>query len=152
MSGYTKKRIVEITGLSLRQVQFYTEQGVVTPEIDLGEGRGKTRLYSDHNLVQFMIIRGLMELGMTIGKVRPILRYMNNHHYVHEYEKHKLHEGETQLYIKIFKQDDGKVAGNWMLTSDASDAHCILKPTEISDIDECIIINFGRIAAAARKK
>jgi DNA-binding transcriptional MerR regulator len=148
-TSYTKKRISELTGMTQRQVQFYTEQGVVTPEIDQGEGRGKTRLYSEHNFVQFMIIKGLTELGMTIGKIKPILLYINQREYVHKYEEYKLHESDHQFFIKIFKKDDGTMAGNWMLTGGASDSQYILKPNEIIDIDECIVINFGRIAAKA---
>ncbi len=68
-----KSLIAEKTGLTVRQLQFYTEQGVVTPEIDAGEGRGKSRRYSDHNLFQFSIIKGLVELGITIRKIKEIM-------------------------------------------------------------------------------
>jgi DNA-binding transcriptional MerR regulator len=137
-STYTKKRISEVTKLKERQVQFYTEQGVVTPELDLGEGRGRLRLYSNHNMVQFLIIKALADLGMPINKIKPLLKYIEKHPTIKSYEDVKLRKVESgaQLYLKVFIDGD-KLPVGWTVTSSESEKNCSL------------IINFGRIVRAA---
>lgn len=72
--GFNKKQVVEITGLTPRQVQFYTEQGAVFSSVDPGEGRGKSRLYSENDLIDFCIIKQMARWGMTIGVIRKFIK------------------------------------------------------------------------------
>jgi DNA-binding transcriptional MerR regulator len=72
-NSYTKKEVAEITGLPYRNVQFYTEQGVVVPEVEEAGGRGKFRRYSNRNLVSFIIAGELASYGMTVGEMRKIV-------------------------------------------------------------------------------
>ena len=76
-SAYNKTTIAERSGLTPRQVQFYTEQGIIVPEVDPGEGRGKTRLYSDHNLFQFGIVKVLVDLGLQVLHVKRIVEQVD---------------------------------------------------------------------------
>ena len=73
---FTKKRTAEISGLSLRAVQYYTERGLVTPELDPGEGRGSTRLYSMTNLHEFALIKALSQYGMAYSQLRDIMDHV----------------------------------------------------------------------------
>ncbi len=73
MKSYTKKQVVEKMGISSRNVQYYTERGLVTPEVDQGEGRGGTRRYSTRNLVEFGIIEALCKYGMSFPMLKKIL-------------------------------------------------------------------------------
>lgn len=152
IDGFTKKRVAEITQLTERQVQYYTEREVVTPDIDLGEGRGKTRLYSHHNLVQFMIIKEMAALGMTVSKIKFLLRYCDQTSILRDYENNKLYKNAVQFYVKIFIPDDEKLPVGWIMTSDTSREHSILTPADMTDYNKCIILNFGRIAAMASSK
>lgn len=73
MKIYTKKQIVElIPSLTLRQVQFYTEEGVVTP-LEAKPGTGNARLYSEENLREFAVIGHLAKLGMTISVIKKVI-------------------------------------------------------------------------------
>lgn len=74
MDEYPKKEVTEYTGLSPRLIQFYTEQGVVTPGVSLGKGRGTLRKYSKVNLVEFCIIKKLTDYGITIHIIKEILQ------------------------------------------------------------------------------
>jgi len=78
MKSYTKKEIAERSGLTLRQVQFYTEQGAVIPEEEKGEGRGKVRRYSKTNLLHFLLIKELIDYGMILGTVKTVLSNLRN--------------------------------------------------------------------------
>ena len=71
--GFTKKQVVNFTGLTDRQVQFYTEQGVVNPAIDSGAGRGKSRRYSKENIVDFCIIKKLIDWGVTVSQIKILI-------------------------------------------------------------------------------
>lgn len=76
MRGFTKKQVEEITGLAPRLVQFYTEEGVVTPEIDRGEGRGRVRRYSKNNLYEFVIIKHLTKYGLTLEALGTCVQFV----------------------------------------------------------------------------
>jgi DNA-binding transcriptional MerR regulator len=76
MEGFTKKQVAEITGLGSRLVQYYTEEGVVTPEIDRGEGRGRVRRYSKNNLYEFVIIKHLTEYGLTLEALGTCVQFV----------------------------------------------------------------------------
>jgi DNA-binding transcriptional MerR regulator len=90
MDGFTKKEVSKITGLPLRSVQYYTERGLVTPEVDPGEGRGKTRLYSRKNLVEFGIIGALTPYGMAFAELKEMfIRSVGHlHRQMDEIKKH----------------------------------------------------------------
>lgn len=79
--GYAKKQVSEF--IPYRLVQYYTERGVVTPETDVGEGRGKMRRYSKKNLVEFGIINELAGYGVSFSNVVKIFkllrRFIPNH-------------------------------------------------------------------------
>jgi DNA-binding transcriptional MerR regulator len=144
---FNKKQIAEITGLTERQVQFYTEQGVVTPEIDPGEGRGSTRYYSDHNVAQFMIIKGLSDLGMTISKIRPAIKDMKLDTVLKRYAS----DQGCPIFLKISRMADGKLTPSWSII-DSVATRSVLDADQMKDIDVCIVINFSRIAKASDKK
>lgn len=74
MKTYTRKEIVErIPSLTHRQIQFYTEEGVVKP-VETKTGRGNARIYSEENLKEFAIIGHLAQLGMNISVIREVLK------------------------------------------------------------------------------
>jgi DNA-binding transcriptional MerR regulator len=72
MDSYTKKQVAEITGLSPRLVQFYTEQGLIEPSVSKGSGRGTFRKYSEVNLIEFGVINQVASYGITIHIIKRI--------------------------------------------------------------------------------
>ena len=76
--SYTRNEIGEVSGLSPRLVQYYTERQVLTPGVDLGEGRGKVRRYSKQNVVEAGIIKHLADYGMTVSRVRELMAKVKN--------------------------------------------------------------------------
>jgi len=73
-NSFTKKDIHELTGISIRLVQFYTENGVITPDIDKGEGRGKARRYSRENIFEFALVKCIADHKISIGRIREVLK------------------------------------------------------------------------------
>jgi DNA-binding transcriptional MerR regulator len=72
-SSFTKKQVAEAIGISLRTVQFYTDDGLLIPEIANPSGRGTSRKYSRKNLVEFLIIKELAQYGLSLGKIKAIM-------------------------------------------------------------------------------
>jgi DNA-binding transcriptional MerR regulator len=73
-SSFTKKQAAEALGISSRTIQFHTDQGLLVPEVSNPKGRGTTRKYSRKNLVELLIIRELANYGLTLEKIKSIMR------------------------------------------------------------------------------
>ena len=71
---YTKKKVAELTGLTPRQVQFYTEEGVVEPDPGSGKGRGSVRTYSRENVIVFLIIKELADVKAGLGFLKKLAK------------------------------------------------------------------------------
>lgn len=74
MALFSKKQVTEIVGLKPRLIQFYTEEGVVLPEVNTGLGRGKVRKYSKTSVVEFGILKELVAYGMALQTVKKIMK------------------------------------------------------------------------------
>jgi DNA-binding transcriptional MerR regulator len=72
-SSFTKKQMSEAIGVSLRTIQFYTDEGLLIPEIANPSGRGTSRKYSRKNLVEFLIIKELAKYGLSLGKIKTVM-------------------------------------------------------------------------------
>jgi DNA-binding transcriptional MerR regulator len=72
---YTKRDISNILeGLSVRTVQYYTDFSIVTPDISPSQGRGKTRIYSERNLVEFaMVVYMSSVLKVDLDTIKTIM-------------------------------------------------------------------------------
>jgi DNA-binding transcriptional MerR regulator len=73
---YTKKQCAEKSGLTLRQVQFFTESGLIETEATKG-GTGNFRRYPPRGLMQSCIIKELTHYGMTMQTIKRILGTFN---------------------------------------------------------------------------
>ena len=79
MDTYDSKTVSRIVGVSLRQIQYWDEQGFVRPSIKLAGGRGTKRLYSFHDLVCLKVIKDLARHGLSLRKIRRCLRPLRDH-------------------------------------------------------------------------
>ena len=79
MDAYDTKTASRIVGISLRQIQYWDEQGFVHPSVKLAGGRGTKRLYSFHDLICLKVIKDLTRHGFTLQKIRRCLRPLREH-------------------------------------------------------------------------
>jgi DNA-binding transcriptional MerR regulator len=63
-----------IVGVSLRQIQYWDEQGFIRPSVKLAEGRGTKRLYSFHDLICLKVVKDLARHGLSLHKIRRCVR------------------------------------------------------------------------------
>ncbi|MBW2631053.1 MAG: MerR family transcriptional regulator [Deltaproteobacteria bacterium] len=148
---YTKKQISEITRLSLRLVQFYTEEGVVIPDIDEGKGRGKRRKYSCKNLTEFLLIKELSDYGITLQKIKFIMNFLNLKTTVFIDNSRDIEDGleeyNIKTYIIIYKDIDGKIGIRHVTRAgkgDRKDMENLLNGVT-DEYQSILIINFSKL-------
>ena len=66
---FTSKEVLTLTGISLRQLQWWDEQGIVVPARD-----GHKRSYSLDDLAEVAILCELRERGFSLQKIRSVIR------------------------------------------------------------------------------
>jgi DNA-binding transcriptional MerR regulator len=67
---WTKKQAAEVLGITPRTIHYYTDEGLVTPEIANPRGKGTTRRYSAENLLEILVIRELVQFGITLSRIK----------------------------------------------------------------------------------
>jgi DNA-binding transcriptional MerR regulator len=67
----TSRRVAELTGNSLRQLQRWDERGIVVPARD-----GHKRIYSLDDLAEIAVICELRERGFSLQKIRRVIRFL----------------------------------------------------------------------------
>lgn len=76
--GYLRKEISPFVDLSPRTIQYYTDAGLVKPEIDSSRGKGSKRRYSVRNMFEFLLIKKLMDFGIPLAKMKSIVEDASN--------------------------------------------------------------------------
>ena len=71
--SYSSNDVSKITGVSLRQLQWWDEQGVVSPI-----QRGHRRMYQLHEVIEVSLITELRAKGISLQKIRRVLGFLKN--------------------------------------------------------------------------
>ena len=74
--GHSRAAVCAKVGLQPRQVIDWAEKRVVRPEIADPGGAGKPRLYSDDNLIEFVLANELVGVGLTVRGAARFLRFL----------------------------------------------------------------------------
>ncbi len=88
---FTSGEVAEISGVSLRQLQWWDEQNVVSPKQD-----GHRRVYEPHEVVEVSVIAELRRKGFSLQRIRRVVRYL------HKEMSRKLADallGETEMHL-----------------------------------------------------
>jgi DNA-binding transcriptional MerR regulator len=68
---FTSRDVVELTGITPRQLQWWDERGIVVPE-----RQGHRRLYSFEDLSEIAVICQLRRKGFSLQRVRKVVRFL----------------------------------------------------------------------------
>jgi DNA-binding transcriptional MerR regulator len=68
---FTSNDVARISGVSLRQLQWWDERKVVSPRQD-----GHKRVYSAEEVVEISVIAELRRKGFSLQKIRRVLKYL----------------------------------------------------------------------------
>jgi len=69
--SFTTRAVVELTGISLRQLQWWDERGIVVPARE-----GHSRVYSLDDVAEVALICELRERGFSLQKIRRVIRFL----------------------------------------------------------------------------
>lgn len=72
---FDKKAVEALTGLTYRQIDYWTRTGIVVP-FKPGSGKGSRREYSFKDLVQLRVAKRLRADGISIQKLRKSLSWL----------------------------------------------------------------------------
>ena len=77
MQQFTKREIAELLGKPPRTISYWTDFGLVIPDITPSQGRGKTRIYSEKNLIEFGMIEIMSrELNVSLDDIQKIMNVL----------------------------------------------------------------------------
>src|SRR5215475_282982 len=68
---FTTRDVLELTGVTARQLQWWDEKRVVVPERE-----GRNRIYSTSDLVEILVIEKLRTRHFSLQQVRRVLRFL----------------------------------------------------------------------------
>ena len=68
---YTSGDVARLAGVSLRQLQWWDERGVVSPRQE-----GHRRVYLSQEVVEVSVIAELRRKGFSLQKIRRVLRFL----------------------------------------------------------------------------
>jgi len=68
---FTSREVVQLTGISPRQLQWWDERGIVVPA-----RQGRRRLYSLEDLSEVAVICELRDRGFSLQRVRKVVRFL----------------------------------------------------------------------------
>src|ERR1041385_3079876 len=98
---YTSTDVARISGVSLRQLQWWDERNVVSPRQD-----GHRRVYLPQEVVEISVIAELRRKGFSLQKIRRVLRFLQkdmgkrlSEALASESEVHLLTDGKT-IYLE----------------------------------------------------
>ena len=99
--AYSSSDVARVAGVSLRQLQWWDERHVVTPE-----HQGHKRVYSAEQVVEITVIAELRRKGFSLQKIRRVLRYLQREMgrrlsevLANESDLHLLTDGKT-IYLE----------------------------------------------------
>ena len=69
--SYPSSDVARISGVSLRQLQWWDEQNVVSPRHD-----GHKRVYLPNEVIEVTVIAELRRKGFSLQKIRRVLRFL----------------------------------------------------------------------------
>jgi DNA-binding transcriptional MerR regulator len=70
-SGFTSNEVMDLTGITARQLQWWDERKIVVPA-----RQGRNRIYSMDDVAEVAVICGLRRKGFPLQRVRQIIRYL----------------------------------------------------------------------------
>src|SRR5437763_15629129 len=68
---FTSADVIELTGITARQLQWWDERKIVVPQ-----RRGRNRVYSVDDLADVAVICELRNKGFSLQRVRQVMRHL----------------------------------------------------------------------------
>jgi uncharacterized protein (DUF433 family) len=99
IQAFTADRVRTLTGLTLRQLQYWDEQGFISPGLTARKGRGRKRLYSFRDLVSLRVAGQLRGLGISLQQIRKVHAHLRKLDYRQPLAQLKFFVSNRRLYF-----------------------------------------------------
>lgn len=74
--GYRAPVVARIAQVTYRQVDYWANTGLVEPSLQDAAGPGSQRLYSLDDVVTLKLIRRLLDLGVSLQRIRHVIDHI----------------------------------------------------------------------------
>jgi DNA-binding transcriptional MerR regulator len=108
--AFTSEKVMALTGLSARQLQYWDEQRFLSPSLRRREGRGRRRLYDFRDLVSLRVAADLRRDGISLQLIRAAVRHLRDLDYEHPLSELRFWSVDGRLY---FREADTVREGRW---------------------------------------
>lgn len=78
-SGYGARAVLQLIGISYRQLDHWARTGLVRSSVRQASGRGSRRVYSFRDLVALRVVGQLREAGVSVQTIRKAVAYLKRH-------------------------------------------------------------------------
>lgn len=99
MGEFTAKEVCKLLDLEYTRLDYWARSKFFEPSISKAQGSGSKRLYSFLDLVTLKIIKALRDEGITVQKLKKVIKYM----------RQKGNEVENPFAGSVFITDGKKV-------------------------------------------
>lgn len=77
-TGYRGPAVCKIAGISYRQLDYWTTTGLISPSVRGADGSGSQRLYSFDDIVLLKVIKGLLDTGVSLQRIRRAIEFVRS--------------------------------------------------------------------------
>ena len=74
--AYNTNTVIKITGLTMRQVDYWDRTHFIKPSLKEASGYGTARLYAFNDLVQLKVAKTLIDKGVSLQKIRKAITWL----------------------------------------------------------------------------
>ena len=76
MQGYRAPQVCKLAGITYRQLDYWDRTNLLQPSLIAAQGSGTQRLYSFSDLVQLRVIKGLLDTGLHLNRIRQAVEWL----------------------------------------------------------------------------
>jgi len=98
--AFTADTVSSLTGVSLRQLQYWDEQRFIAPALTARKGRGRKRLYSFRDLVSLRVAGQLRKLGISLQQIRKVHSHLKKLDYRQPLAELRFFVADGRLYFQ----------------------------------------------------
>lgn len=76
LEGYRAPHVCKLVGITYRQLDYWARTNLLQPSLKAAQGSGTQRLYSFSDLVQLRVIKGLLDAGLHLSRIRQAVEWL----------------------------------------------------------------------------
>jgi DNA-binding transcriptional MerR regulator len=98
--AFTSEKVRALTKLTPRQLQYWDEQGFLSPSLRRKRGKGRRRLYDFRDLVSLRVAADLRHQGVSLQLIRRAVEHLRELDYRHPLSELKFWQMGGKLYFE----------------------------------------------------